>query len=66
MLTVAEQGAGDKDNREKNNILEGWVDEVALLTDEQITWQHCSAIPHFLVFCAAFAIALAKKPLELL
>ena len=34
MVTVAEVGAGDKDDEENDNI-EGWVDEIALLSDEE-------------------------------
>jgi len=34
MVTVAEAGAGNKDDEENNNI-EGWVDEMALLSDDE-------------------------------
>ena len=34
MVTVAEEGAGDKDN-EENDDVEGWVDEMALLSEEE-------------------------------
>jgi len=34
MVTVAEVGAGDKDDEENDNV-EGWVDEMALLSDEE-------------------------------
>lgn len=34
MVTVAEAGAGDKDDDETDNV-EGWVDEIALLSDEE-------------------------------
>jgi len=49
MLTVAEQGAGDKDDREENDNLEGWVDEVALLTDEERAKLHDNIGPVRLV-----------------
>lgn len=34
MVTVAEAGAGDKDDEENDNE-EGWVDEMALLSEEE-------------------------------
>lgn len=34
MVTVAEAGAGDKDD-EENDDEEGWVDEIALLSEEE-------------------------------
>jgi hypothetical protein len=34
MVTVAEEGAGDKDD-EENDDVEGWVDEMALLSKEE-------------------------------
>jgi len=34
MVTIAEIGAGDKDDDETDNV-EGWVDEMALLSDEE-------------------------------
>src|SRR5882762_8692376 len=34
MVTVAQAGAGDKDD-DKNDDVEGWVDEMALLSEEE-------------------------------
>jgi hypothetical protein len=34
MITIAETGAGNKNDNETDNV-EGWVDEMALLSDEE-------------------------------
>jgi hypothetical protein len=36
MVTVTEVGAGDKDDEENDNV-EGWVDEMALLSDKKVS-----------------------------
>lgn len=35
MVTLAEEGAGDKDDREEIDNIEGWVDEMALLSEDE-------------------------------
>jgi hypothetical protein len=47
-VTVAEAGPGDKDD-EKNDNVEGWIDEMALLSDEEQTALHKKVGPVQLV-----------------
>ena len=44
MVTVAEAGTGDKDN-EENDDIEGWVDEMALLSEEERVALHGNVGP---------------------
>jgi hypothetical protein len=48
MVTVAEAGAGDKDNDENDDV-EGWVDEMALLSEEERVALHENVGPVCLV-----------------
>jgi hypothetical protein len=48
MVTVAEAGAGDKDDEENDNP-EGWVDEMALLSDDKRAALHENVGPVQLV-----------------
>jgi len=48
MVTVAEVGAGDKDDEENDNV-EGWVDEMVLLSDEEQAALHENVGPVRLV-----------------
>jgi hypothetical protein len=48
MVTVAEAGAGDKDDDENDDV-EGWVDEMALLSEEERAALHENVGPVRLV-----------------
>lgn len=48
MVTIAEAGAGDKDDKENDNP-EGWVDKMALLSDDERVALHKNVGPVRLV-----------------
>jgi hypothetical protein len=48
MVTIAEAGAGDKDDKENDNP-EGWVDKMALLSDDERVALHKNVRPVRLV-----------------